>query len=182
MSKINLRSRKVFFSLSLSMLIFFGFSTRSNAQLGDDFQNAIGVRLGSPIGVTYKHFFANNHALEAQFGYAWPYGHGYGPGYYNYGYNYAYYWQGMDIAALYEYHQNITAGFNWFAGGGIVVQIFPRHPAVHVGPALIGGVTYKFDFPLEVSVDYRPTFLFGSGGFAGSRGFSFAAASARYTF
>lgn len=139
---------------------------------GTSYKTALGAKFYPGAGITLKHFTKKDAALEAI----------------------AYFWgDGMRITGLYEYHQNITGapGLKWYVGGGAHVGFwnnrywryrYDRNP----GGAVLGidgvlGLDYKIKgAPLNLSVDWQPSFEFGDygNGFSGNwGGFAF-----RYTF
>lgn len=128
-----------------------------------DFNSAIGARLGNPSALSYKVFLSETNAVEA-FG--------------------GLYFTGSTVAfaanAAYQIHSDLEIegvdGLQWYygGGGGFVAGI---------GDAYITlsgyiGLSYTFDdIPLNLSVDWVPTFgLAADTGFAGGYG----ALAARY--
>ena len=90
------------------------------------------------------------------------------------GYSYSY----LGISGLYQVVNPISSvtGLDWFYGGGAMVAF---SPSLNLGVAGNIGVDYNFSFPLQIALDYRPTFLFlNSAGFQ----YSGVAFSARYRF
>ncbi len=154
-----------FFSIILMM---FFFASVSQAQ---EYKTAIGLRLGSPLSVSYKTFVSEKGAFEgvAGFrsfsGYSW-----------------------FNVGAYYQIHNPIqsVSGLQWYYGAGANVYFwsydagFVGDGSTSIGISGVLGLDYKFaDIPLNVSVDWIPTFfLNGYGnGFAGGYG----ALAARYT-
>lgn len=154
----------------LVLTLFLGVLLSSEAQ--SSYQSAIGLRLGYPVSVSYKHFIGDPSAIEVFAGIrSWS------------GYSF------INIGGLYEYHKPISGvdGLQWYFGGGASV-FFWNYKNNFVGDyattsfGLLGalGLDYKFaDAPVNLSVDWVPTiFLNGYGsGFGGGYG----ALSARYT-
>ncbi len=138
---------------------------------GQTYQTALGVKFYPGAGITIKHFVKNNAALEG-IGYFWK--------------------DGMRITGLYEFHGNISGapGLKWYVGPGAHVgfwnnRYWDRNYPGYRGSALVGidgvlGLDYKFNgAPINMSVDWQPSFEFGDyGGFSGNWG-GFAI---RYTF
>jgi len=135
-----------------------------------NFQSAIGARLGRPLAVSYKMFISEPGAVEL-FG---------GLGYYG-GDTY------LNANAAYEHHlafPNVD-DLSWYFGGGGGVSIWSGliRPASAPGASLnifgVLGLDYTFrDIPLNLSLDWMPTFVTGSylGGFRPGYG----ALAARY--
>jgi hypothetical protein len=135
------------FFLSAAMLIGLAFSTQAQ----EISKNAIGLRLGDNDGfgaeVSYQRGLSKNHRLEFDLG--WRESHHY------------------DAAKLVGIFQwNIDGGLNWYAGPGVGIGTYRYN---HDGPGpdyddngafvmATGdiGVEYLFDFPLQLSVDFRP--------------------------
>ena len=134
---------------------------------GYDYETALGVKVWDGGGVSLKHFIQPNAALE---GIAYFYSHG------------------TRITGLYEIHGNIggAPGLRWYLGPGAHVGFYNAHyldahtSATYAGVDGVLGLDYKFkDAPINVSLDWQPSFEFGSDrGFVGSWG----GLGIRYTF
>jgi hypothetical protein len=154
-------------ALLFSMLFILSLSNLK----AQDYQSAIGLRLGVPISASYKFFVTDAGAIEAYVGYR----------NYSFGYNY------FNIGAMYQQHMPINGvdGLYWYFGGGASVNFFSYDFATdedNLGIAINGvlGLDYKFaNTPINLSVDWLPTFLLtGYGnGFGGDAG----ALAVRYT-
>ncbi|HRO08228.1 MAG TPA: hypothetical protein PK611_08455 [Saprospiraceae bacterium] len=145
----------------------FLFSVSSYAQ---DYKSAIGLRFGYPLSASYKTFLSEKGAFEgvAGFrsfsGYSW-----------------------FNIGAYYQVHNDIGSvnGLKWYYGAGANVYFwsydtgFAGDGSTSIGISGVLGLDYKFaNIPLNVSVDWIPTYFingYGSG-FAGGYG----ALAARY--
>ncbi len=147
----------------LTLVIALVFSTIAFGQNESFYKNALGVRLGSSVptvksGITYKHFLANNNALEGILSFG----------------------DGTSICALYEIHKPINAVENlqWFIGAGGYVGF--NNSSSNLGAAGIVGLDYKFaNVPLNISLDWKPELnIISKVGFEAS-GVGF---SARFTF
>ncbi len=147
------------------LLLFVAIATTTlaaKAQNESPYKNAIGVRLGPSVpkvrsGITFKHFLANNNALEGILGFG----------------------DGVSICGLYQIHKPISSVENlqWFIGfGGYVVL----NSSSSVGAAGIVGLDYKFTtVPLNLTLDWKPELnIVSKVGFEAS-GIGF---SARFTF
>ncbi len=140
--------------LILIAIAFFSFT--GNAQ--EIANNAIGVRLGDNDGfgaeVNYQRRISENNRLE------------FGLGVRNNRKLSAF-----KLVGIYQWVWNIDGGFNWYAGPGVGVgQInydndFPefsgRDTETFAFVAGDVGLEYSFDFPLLVSIDFRPELGFG---------------------
>jgi len=140
----------------LSAFLLLGLAFSSQAQE----KNAIGLRLGDNDGfgaeVSYQRKFSSDNRLELDLGWR----------------NSDYY-DAVKLAALYQWVWNIEGGFNWYAGvgGGIGTWDFnDRVPNYYHGNDDSGtflfaagdiGIEYNFDFPLQLSLDFRPEIYFG---------------------
>ena len=126
----------------------FGFA--ANAQT----DNAIGIRFGSSgLGgsayynaeASFQHALGTANRLELDAGLALA--------------NESYYY----IVGVYHWTFNIVNGLNWYIGPGLQLGYCTAktNGETHgLGLAVAGqvGIEYKFDFPLMVSLDVRPTY------------------------
>ena len=124
--------------------------------------NAIGVRLGGNDGfgteISFQHKLKKANRVELDLGWR-----------NNTNFNF------IKGAALYQWVMNIDGDFNWYvgAGGGFgsysynevykKVIIVNNNGGTFVFLAGDIGVEYDFDFPLLISVDFRPEFVLGDG-------------------
>ncbi len=138
---------------------------------GSSYKTALGVKFYPGGAITLKHFTKSNTAIEGL----------------------AYFWgDGFRLTGLYEFHGNIEGakGLKWYVGPGAHVGFWNnsywkrRYPGYR-SETLFGidgvlGLDYKFKgAPINMSVDWQPSFEFGDyGGFNGNWG-GFAI---RYTF
>ena len=148
----------------LFLLVIISFS--SYAQ---DYNTAIGVRLGSGTGITVKHFIASNRALEGILDTRW---------------------NGVRITGLYEVHKGIpnAAGLGWYYGVGAHVGFWSSrnrrndfgNASAVVGIDGIIALDYTFnELPINLSLDWKPAFnIVGYSGFWGDE----IAVGVRYAF
>lgn len=116
--------------------------------------NAIGIRVGDNDGfsteVNYQRGLGDNNRLEL--GLAWRSGNGF---------------DAIKGVGIYQWVWNIDGGFNWYAGVGAAVGSFDvdvdfpgfnnnDDSELFINAAGDIGVEYKFDFPLLLSLDFRP--------------------------
>lgn len=160
---------KKLFLLSAIMIIFAGLGTPLHAQTSgsSDYTKALGLRLGYPLGVSFKGFVNSNSAFEV-IGGQW--------------------YNSLNITGLYEYHMPISGveGLQWFVGGGADVTIwgalgyYGQYSGAAVAIDGIVGLDYKINpIPLNLSLDWKPAFyLTGINRFYGTG----VALSVRYTF
>lgn len=112
---------------------------------GQVYKNAVGVKF-YPGALTIKHNFNNLIGAE--------------------GITYLYSGNSVRVTGLLEFNFNIekVSGLRWFVGPGAHVS-FAKHRAqatTFVGVDAIVGLDYKFaGIPLNVSVDWQPSFEFG---------------------
>lgn len=158
--------------ICLALTVFFAMCFANQVQ-AQDYQSAIGLRLGYPISASYKFFITDPGAIEVYAGFR---------GYSGYGY--------FNIGGMYQHHMPISGvdGLNWYVGGGLSALFFNYKSSFiglegeSFGLGINGalGLDYKFaDIPLNLSVDWLPT-VYVSGylsGFGGGLG----ALSVRYT-
>lgn len=140
--------KKILFTASLLIgLIFSG-------QAQDISKNALGLRLGDNDGfggeISYQRGLQSNNRLEFDLG-----------------------WRNSDhvdafkLVGLYHWVWNIDGGFNWYAGAGAGVGSWSydyqgaKADGSYVLAAGDIGIEYNFDFPLQLSLDFRPELYFG---------------------
>lgn len=138
------------------LLLLFGVGFGLSAHAQRISKNAIGLRIGDNNGfgteLNYQLGLADNNRLELGLGWA-------SKNDYNQ----------FQIIGLYEWVWAIDGNFQWFAGpGGGVGQVnfdsgAPGNPDddtyIFVGGTI--GLEYNFDFPLLLSLDFRPILGFG---------------------
>ncbi|MCB4797546.1 outer membrane protein [Neotamlana laminarinivorans] len=145
---------KKLFLLSLTIL---GFTTTINAQ--NIAENAIGLRLGGSDGlgpeVSYQRALSDNNRLELDLG--WRSARDY---------------DGFKLTGLYQWVWPIEGDFNWYAGvgGGLAAYDYDARyfndldeddGETFIFAAGNIGIEYAFDFPLLLSLDFRPEIGFG---------------------
>jgi len=160
--------------LLVTVLIFSG-AALMQAQ---EYQRAIGLRLGWDYGLSYKHFLNQKAAFEGVATFR-----SYGvPGFR---------WSYFRITGLYLIHNPFPGveGLQWYYGGGASVSSwggdykarFERASTLGIGLHGALGLDYKIkDAPISLTVDWIPTFTIGSyyDGFA----VDYGAFGVRYTF
>lgn len=128
---------------------------------GSTYTTALGAKF-YPGGITIKHFIKSDVALEGI----------------------AYFWErGSRITGLYEFHGKIEGarGLRWYVGPGAHVGFYNNKyygGGQSVGLDGVLGLDYKFNgAPINISVDWQPSFEFGNygkfGGNFGGIGFRF---------
>jgi hypothetical protein len=145
--------------LLLTLIAGICFSSVSIGQVnGPDYKAGIGLRFSGSyydaISASFKLFVSEPSAFEFNAG----------ARHFSYGRT------NVSASASYQYHFPIgnIEGFKWFVGGGLtVLNSFvdeDQNPGNHdleegFGFAVFptGGVEYKFNFPLAVSADFRPS-------------------------
>lgn len=162
----NMNARK----LTLVFVLVIGCFVAAYSQ---SYKSAIGLRLGYPISVTYKHFISDPGAIEVFAGLrSWTY----------------YSW--INVGGLYEHHFPISGvdGLQWYAGGGASVffwtykDLFVGDNSSSTSIGIMGalGLDYKFaNAPVNLSVDWLPIFFVN--GYGNGFGGGYGAFSARYT-
>lgn len=131
--------------LILLGLCLFGFVLTSSAQ--DIAENALGLRLGGSDGVgteiSYQRHLGYNNRLELDLGWS----------------------NRSDVDAfkltgIYQWVWNLDGDFNWYAGAGAAVGSISASGQDEDGLFLSAagnvGIEYDFDFPLLLSLDFRP--------------------------
>lgn len=128
-------------------------------------KNAIGLRIGDSDGfgpeVNYQRALGENNRLEL--GLAW---------------HSKSYWNAVKLTGIYQWVWQIDGGFNWYAGPGAGFGLvsydyyrrdknYPPYPykdkETEAYAFITGdiGIEYNFDFPLLISLDFRPQFNLG---------------------
>ncbi len=139
----------------LSMALAFCIAGALSAQAGG---SSIGLRLGYPTELSYQKGLSDANRIEL------------GLGFRSYGYNYGYtgnYVQ-FSLSGVYQWVwnlDNVTTGLNWYAGVGASVAYYSYYGYSGLPVSILGqvGVEYNFNFPLRVSLDYRPGFQITNG-------------------
>lgn len=126
----------------------------SNLQAQEIAPNAIGLRFGSSGGfgteISYQHALHNDNRLEFDLG--WQSDN---------------YWDAYRLTGLYQWVKNIDGSFNWYlgVGAGLGSYSFDTDDSRFNGDSdseffVFGagdiGIEYSFDFPLMLSLDFRP--------------------------
>jgi hypothetical protein len=139
--------------LFLLSVLFIGFTTIASAQ--DIADNAIGLRLGDSDGfgteISYQRALGGNNRLEADLG--WRSGSNY---------------NGFKLAGIYQWVWSLDGNFNWYAGagGGLGSYSYDNNAGEDYDDTFVFaagnvGIEYGFDFPLLLSLDFRPELGFG---------------------
>jgi hypothetical protein len=160
--------KKLFFTLALIFVAVF-------AAQSQQYKSAIGLRLGFPASISYKQFLNEKNAFEIYAGYRrWSSLISY-----------------MNAGALYQVHAPISSveGLQWYFGGGASALIWnyddfygDEFGNFNLGISGCIGLDYKFtNAPVNVSVDWVPTFVIGDAFYNGFRGDA-GALSVRYVF
>ncbi|WP_298348394.1 hypothetical protein [uncultured Dokdonia sp.] len=134
-----------------TLLLFIGISVTAIGQ--EISPNAIGLRLGDNNGfsteVNYQRALSENNRLEL--GLSWRTGNNF---------------DAIKGTGIYQWVWNIDGGLNWYAGAGASVgsfdvdEDFPgfdnNDSEFFLNAAGDIGIEYRFDFPLLLSLDFRP--------------------------
>ena len=136
---------------------------RTTYNSSSNYNTAVGIKF-YPGAISVKHFINDNTALEG-LGYFWS--------------------KGIRITGLYEIHGDINtvAGLKWYIGPGAHVGFYDAKygGATSVGVDGVLGLDYKIEAaPINLSVDWQPSFEFGSKGENGFFG-NWGGFSVRYT-
>ncbi len=125
--------------LILTLLLAVCIVTVAGAQ---DYKTGIGLRLGLYNGLTIKHFFDGNDAIEGLLTTRWG---------------------GFEVVGLYEVHHPAfnTSGLKWYYGVGANVGFYgasyPGGSETVVGIDGVLGMEYSFkSAPINLSLDWKP--------------------------
>ncbi len=168
-----------FFSLAL-LCCFFAF-TGTQTLSAQQYRMAAGARLGSPLALSFKAFISESSAVEAYVGYR----------------SFGSFVSFTTVNAAYQIHNDlssVTEGLQWYYGFGGGVQFYNYKGLFANDNSLNStsfsasgylGLDYKFEnAPVNVSVDWSPTYFFGDFtdglGFGGGFGGVYGAFSVRY--
>lgn len=150
---------------AMMMVIFLG------TGFSQDFDSAIGLRLGVPSSVTYKKFINESDALEGYMGFR----------------NY-FRTRFVTLGAAYQIHKDIDEVDNlqYYYGGGASVYFwssdFELTNTTSLGVQAYLGLSYTLeDLPLNFSVDWVPTFYInGLVGYGSGLGVGYGTLAVRY--
>lgn len=130
--------------LTLFLATFFlAASAQNSTAEGPDYKTAIGAKLWTGGGISVKTFIKDNNALEFI-------------GYFDR--------FGTRITGLYEIHGNLSSegALKWYVGPGAHVGLYKGITAVGIDGVV--GIDYKFtNMPLNLALDWQPSFELGSG-------------------
>lgn len=130
-------------NLFLVVIIFLGGMITGQAQ---DYDSAVGLRLGFPNSITYKKFVSESSAIEL-----------YGGVRSNFGSSL------ININGAYQIHTPIESVENlqWYYGAGAGIAIGNGFTSLSLSGYI--GLDYRFeDLPISLSIDYVPTYFLGS--------------------
>jgi hypothetical protein len=133
--------------LLLATLLVAAFTSKLSAQ---EYDLAVGLRLGYDMGFSARYFFMPNNAVEGIMSFS--------P-------------NSFKLTALYQFQQAFldVDNLNWYVGigahiGSVSREWQRRNNADHAflfGADLIGGIEYVFpQMPFSISLDWKPSFSF----------------------
>lgn len=143
--------------LSIIAITCISFYSQAQETIAD---NAVGIRisegsnLGLGIAVSYqRQMFSENNRLELNFGTQTGLLYDYANLY--------------DANVYFHWVFNIVDKLNWYAGAGAGVQFatydeYDIDSQINPFIGIEGGAEYRFDFPLQVSLSVRPSYIFSS--------------------
>ena len=99
--------------------------------------------------------------IRATYGAELSYQHNAGPGFFEF--DAGLFDKFVDLTAIYDFNIAPIGPLNFYAGPGVFVDTWPGENVLHAG--LVGqvGLEYTFNFPLQISLDWRPWFNFVDG-------------------
>lgn len=135
------------------LVVAFGFFS-FYAQSQSISNNAIGLRLGDSDGfgaeISYQRALGTNTRLELDFG--WRSSDD---------------WDAIKLMGLYQWVRQLDGNFNWYYGAGAGFGTYDVAKGSNGTEFIIAGnlgLEYDFDFPLLISLDFRPEIGFGNVG------------------
>ena len=71
----------------------------------------------------------------------------------------------LDVTCIYDFIIAPIGPLNFYAGPGAYIAMWPAGEEFYLSGGLAGqvGLEYNFDFPLQLSIDWRPWFNFVDG-------------------
>ena len=146
--------------IGLILILVIGMAGVANAQVEG---KALGLRFGNAGEITYQHPLSDVNRLEIDLGFgSWAHG-------------------GMYLNGIYQWVNDLSElqdGINWYYGVGGAIGLFDN--GFSLGAVGDLGIEYNFDFPLQVSLDWRPGLYLVPGGFR--LGWDGVALAARWRF
>lgn len=158
--------------IQLLILLLAGLFIGQAELAGQAYGSAVGLRLGSPLSVSFKKFLTEENALELYVG--------------TRGYS-SFRW--VSANAAWQKHKAIDGadGLEYYFGFGAGVQFwtydFLEESSTTFSVSGYGGLQYTFaNAPFSLSIDWVPTFFVGENFGAGFNtfGYSYGALAARY--
>lgn len=153
------------------LVTLLSFSFIWSVSFAQDYNAAVGLRLGYPLSLTYKTFISETNALE---GYA---------GFRSFGRSVSF----LSLNAAYQIHKDIedVDKLQWYYGVGANIAFWSGdflNSNTSFGVAGYAGISYTFeDIPLNLSLDWIPTFFInGNNGFADGFGGAYGSLAGRY--
>ncbi|MFN9499956.1 MAG: hypothetical protein ACK57K_01390 [Chryseotalea sp.] len=164
--------KKILF-LSLVFILLLCNVTQAQKYNDSEYTSALGGKFWAyGVGITFKQFLPNRNAVELV-GHIWN--------------------DGGRFSGMYQFHYNIKGaeGLKWYIGPEAHIAVYNNHKnerfyfknwdsGTYLGVGGVIGFDYKFsEMPINISLDWQPSFEFGNDhGFIGAWG-GFAV---RYTF
>lgn len=162
---INVLSmKKIILSIALVMSVYGTLSAQSNGK-------AIGVRGGGGGEISFQTALGGNNRLELDLGLnSWNSKSDNG---------------GFGLSGVYQWVWNLDAlaqGFNWYVGFGPQIGSWNNSSFSGFALGIVGqiGLEYNFNIPLQLSLDYRPSWYILPNNYGGAWGGT--AFAIRYTF
>lgn len=145
------------------LFIFFLVAGMSFGSQAQDYDAAVGLRLGSPVSISYKKFISESNAVEVYGGFRSYFGYSI-----------------IQANAAYLIHNELgdVGGLKWYYGGGAGLALYSYDLGFSdsggVGAIISGylGLEYTLeDIPLSLSLDWTPSlFVGGNGRFGADNG------------
>ena len=142
-NNLNLKKMKKQVKIFVLIVAFVSIAAIANAQ-----PRAVGVNLGTGLGISYQHAFGESNMLDVAA-------------------NIPMLVKGFGVGGIVTYDWidpfgatvpwNNKGEWHWYMGVGAAGGIYGFHaPSWHVGVAGHFGIEYDFWFPLQLSLDWRP--------------------------
>lgn len=146
----------------LSLILVVGIITATSAQTSG---KAIGARLTYGAELSYQQALSDINRIELDLGWAA---------------------HSLGVTGIYQWVMGFPGadGLNWYAGPGVGVGFYSGEGTNAINAGIVGqiGMEYNFDFPLQLSLDYRPGFYFVTGSNSFTPSYVGVALGVRYRF
>lgn len=111
-----------------------------------DYQTALGLNIGSSLGINFKQFVSKSGAVDLDLGYLVRR-------------------HGISLSGVYQHHISLVENFKLYVGGGVNVGVSNLDEKTKVDLGIDPNVGFEYKFkkaPVALAADYRPQINFFS--------------------